>query len=279
MKMQITFKRVLADRRYLTNTYEKGADQSQPTVASNERHKHFNDTLAEAYDTLFPNPANGEHEGQPRKSTKKERQPMEFANRFDVLTDFIDEELDGQNLAAPFEDHTEGTTDLERSTIADDPLAVALSLHAFVLEIEGMLEMVRHYWKLAAQGLLPIAFAGWLNNLAYHFVVELNAEYGPAYGFHGGLVQEYVSKKSQRVADNHATAQQFHSEGDDAKTSRDFRDFRVGHGFVWPCTELYLFWNEHAKDKKYMALTEHRRIDVEFDGSEGLRASTRQETR
>lgn len=92
------FKSVLSNRHNLTKHYEQQHDASLETKESTERHKHFNDTLAQAYDILFP-PETRTDPKQPTPtqalSTKKQNKSAPSCqNRFEALSGLIEQELE-----------------------------------------------------------------------------------------------------------------------------------------------------------------------------------------
>jgi hypothetical protein len=93
------FNIVLLNRRRLTRYYEENEDAwSVATAEATARHKHFNDTLAQAYEFLFPKadpPAKHHksavvHSIQPDETYDSDKSH----NRFDVLSELVEHEPD-----------------------------------------------------------------------------------------------------------------------------------------------------------------------------------------
>ncbi|KAF2688131.1 hypothetical protein K458DRAFT_385700 [Lentithecium fluviatile CBS 122367] len=82
---------VLVNRRMLTRYYESLRRPSATTEDTTERHKHFNDTLAQAYQVLFPS----KHRSVPRrpKSNPTPLLPTKETSRsnFEALSGILEE--------------------------------------------------------------------------------------------------------------------------------------------------------------------------------------------
>ncbi|KAF2183724.1 hypothetical protein K469DRAFT_785271 [Zopfia rhizophila CBS 207.26] len=118
-----TFKSTLVNRRRITERFRRnqaGGDEEDAT----ERHKHFNETLAQAYEALFlPNTkANAKKQTQPNSSPDKE--PIVMTNRFELLSNLIEKEPEYEDFIVM---KSKDIPTPGQSAIEDDPIEMALA--------------------------------------------------------------------------------------------------------------------------------------------------------
>jgi hypothetical protein len=144
------YKSVLFHRRALTKYFDQQHNTSEKTKESTDRHKHFNDILARAYDVLFP---------VVKSSATVKKKPVKPAvsddtatssNRFDTLSDMIEQEPDFD--PAYVHSTTDASPPTSPSKFVDDPLEEPMALHAYVLEVEGVINLANETWAKAANG-------------------------------------------------------------------------------------------------------------------------------
>jgi hypothetical protein len=181
--VQAAFKLTLVNRKQLTTYYEHLEDSSQSTAEGTERHKFFNETLAEAYDALFP--ATKDRIAKAGRNPSKLPPPSEFisnasaSNRFDVLSGLIEQEPDSDSTNYTPLDIKESSTTSSVSTIEDDPMEEFIVMHAYILEVECVMNLVNGTWAQAAEGTLPILIAGSLTNIGMQQLRYLTTLCGP----------------------------------------------------------------------------------------------------
>jgi hypothetical protein len=191
--IKLTFKSVLVNRRALNQYYEGHSNGSKLTQESTDRHKFFNETLAQAYDALFPMEVDQRQNASPTARTKPtEKQPLTSTskNLFDVLSDVIEQEpdFDPAYVAEP----KVKTQSQPQAEIEDDRLDELIHIHQYVYQFEWVINTANKVWTQARNGDLPISLAGCLTNIAHHhirFPVEI---YGAEIGHHDGLTSKYM---------------------------------------------------------------------------------------
>jgi hypothetical protein len=115
------------------------------------------------------------------------------------------------------------------STIEDDPMEEFISMHAYILEVECVMNLVNGTWTKAAEGTLPILIAGTLTNMGMQQLRYLTSIYGKRFGLHDGLGQVYSQVKqlllaNSKVSDTTVPAVQY------ASSSRRFEGFGDQYG-------------------------------------------------
>jgi hypothetical protein len=135
--IKLTFKSVLVNRRALNQYYEGHSNGSKLTQESTDRHKFFNETLAQAYDALFPMEVDQRQNASPTARTKPtEKQPLTptSKNLFDVLSDVIEQEpdFDPAYVAEP----KVKTQSQPQAEIEDDRLDELIHIHQYVYQFE-----------------------------------------------------------------------------------------------------------------------------------------------
>lgn len=205
-EFRTTFKNVLVHRRLLTKYYEEHHDGADEVKNSTDRHQFFNDTLAQAYDTLFPTTANTDARsrklGKP-KSIQHVDKAFAHQNQFTALSDMIEQEPDFDLEYVALLAHA--TSPTAPSKIEDDPLEMLIAAHAYILEVECVINLVIGAWARAARKELPIPLVGVLTNFAYQQIRYLAAEYGPQFSYHEGLLVCHYLTKDINTTNDHVT--------------------------------------------------------------------------
>jgi hypothetical protein len=193
------FKTALINRRKMT-AWLRESELSQGLDSTNTlKHEHFNETLALAFKTLFP-------EGTVAEIAEAEGQEMSgastpvFSNRFDVLAELLidkESELTNEEIKA-YIDHLAASEPDSQSRIQDDPLEEILEFHRYVEEMDFICSVVKQYWRMAAAGGMPISLAGWLTSAGFSAMQNICNVYRERGRItHAILLQEYLLKKSR----------------------------------------------------------------------------------
>ena len=169
MYVRDAFKVILVNRNNLTKYYEKLPVACEVTTASTQRHKHFNQTLAQAYRIFFPCSKAADSRNDNRKHKSTEKKPLVFTNTFELLSAIIEEEPAFEKTASEFWQLEQLETDKSHS-IANHSVMDALTGHLFVTELQHYIVAIKSLWTSAANAKLPMAVAGWLTNTAQTYL-------------------------------------------------------------------------------------------------------------
>jgi hypothetical protein len=254
--IQKTFSIVLVNRRKIAKFYLE-AESAVPTTckAATERHRFFNETLAKAYDVLFPqqtaNDAKPAKRSKDKKKATTEGSPSNTkmnAHLFDLLSDHIEQAPEYDNYELP-EVEDEHPAVARQSTIEDDPLEGAIAIHASLIEIEAVISMCKNSWREYARGEMPLPVVGWMTILAQEFIRHIADPHDLSLGGYKGLSREYMEG---RLAN-------FQNGGKDwlrmgrSDAVYEFHELTRGSGLVCPFQGLTQFRSKaKVLDKLYM---------------------------
>ena len=246
------FNVALINRRKITDYYERTQQESQnATVESTKRHKFFNETLAYAYDVLFPSlPPPSRRAAKKAKaaarisgaSSSSSESDCASTNRFEVLSDMIEQESAFEGFAFDNIESEQGPT-TKLSAIEDDPIETAIALHLYLAEVEDVISVCKSYWKNHAQGNVSLPLAGWVTMLGQELIRHVADAQDVKFGGYERMIYEYISAKatSAREQGPVETAQQFPLHL--ADPSYDFHELTQDSGIMWPVEALRNSWN------------------------------------
>ncbi|KAF2120393.1 hypothetical protein BDV96DRAFT_642216 [Lophiotrema nucula] len=129
--------------------------------------------------------------------------PSLLYNRFETLSSMIEEEPEFDNSPL-FAEQDKPAMDAP-SAIEDDPIEAYLMLHAYILEVEGLISHVCDTWKDAADSCVPVTLAGLLTTVAMGDIYHLENVYGPNSGFHPALLKAHSLHGQWKMDQFHAS--------------------------------------------------------------------------
>ncbi|KAI4673158.1 uncharacterized protein J4E78_001665 [Alternaria triticimaculans] len=240
--IESAFKMVIMNRSRLTKHYETLPSSTQGVQDSTERHRVFNETLAEAYALLFPKTKERSNKSMKRTSCdKSDASLLATNNSFEVLTGLIEAEKDFDYSASEYWRKNVPEPEPERFTITEDPIEDMIAFQVYFAELQAIVEAVKTIWKSHAAGDLSLAAAGWLTNLAQHFSRRLRCHARKARpcdefslwkaGLEGGC-----ELRPSVTADELASMDFFRT-----ATISSFSELSHGGGLIWPSTLLVTF--------------------------------------
>ena len=247
--IESAFKVVIMNRSRLTKHYETLSSAAQGVQESTERHKIFNETLAEAYGLLFPKLKRSKKGKKNTRTTLPEPPTTTSSNTFETLAGLIEQEEHFDISASKFWEEDVPIPETERSVIAEDPIQSSIARQAYLGEHQAIVEFTKSIWKSFAAGGISLAAAGWLTNLAQHFVRHLWAGKVNPFNFTTEVFCASKSHESGVVGvDNcggihpDATLEQLASvDFHDTATSSSFAELTHGCGIIWPFQLLQTF--------------------------------------
>ncbi|KAI0573433.1 hypothetical protein TUN199_08647 [Pyrenophora tritici-repentis] len=140
----------LVHRKKLTEYYEGLPTKSEESKESTERHKAFNNTLADAYALLFPKRQQSAKCPKKTKSTEK-IQPTTTplsSNSFELLSHFIEHEPDYGASVSHFWANIRAKAPKKRSSVSEDPIDTTIATEAYVLELKRLSPSLESYGQL-----------------------------------------------------------------------------------------------------------------------------------
>ena len=242
--IQMAFKTVIMNRSTLTKYYESLPVSTQGVQDSTDRHKIFNETLAEAYALLFPAPKKRRSKGSkgtPR--TPPEKPTLATKNNFETLAGLIEAEQDSSYSASEYWKEDIPSPNTKRSAIADDPMELVFAVRAYLTEFQAIVETTKAIWTSYAAGEMPLAVAGWLTNFALHFLELVRIKGAKMYSYEEGLFHDFGEFGRPRAA---TTAEQLAS-ADFSRTASaaNFAELTHGCGLIWPTQIFKTFAETH----------------------------------
>jgi hypothetical protein len=273
------FNVVLVNRRKIANHYERTQQDSQKaTVESTKRHKFFNETLAYAYDVLFPSlpPPS-------RKVAKKAKAAARISgaswsssdsdcastNRFEVLSDMLEQEsaFEGfvfNNTKSKYQ------SPVKLSVIEDDPLEAAIALHLYLTEVEDVISVCKSSWESCVQGSFALPLAGWTTMFGQEIIRHVADLQDTKFDGYQGMMHEYLAGKAGSIWGKGLAETALQFPLCPAGLPYDFRELTQGSGIVWPVEALRGFWKgEHMLDAcdMYISGCTKERTLVEYFGT------------
>ncbi|KAL1635515.1 hypothetical protein SLS58_010211 [Diplodia intermedia] len=258
------FKRTLVKRRQITEWYRQ-REAVDPTVRpGNEKHAFFNDALATAYALMCPD--QDEPAAQPASEKAASKPARELAlqpskNFFDVLAS-IPEDEPGSPVLELAERHVpEDVPEPPEYVFVDDPLAEILDLHLYVLEMDALVSAAKHFWKLAANGDMPVPLAAWLTTAGFAATKRLCDLITPAIGGHQALLHHYTSKRADLGISGIDVSKEMAEKTVESPVYKGFSD---GLALAFPCSALISFKRDKQQDSRFMAVVERQPIANSF---------------
>jgi hypothetical protein len=198
------FDLVLVNRRKITEYHER-TQKDKETIDSTEQHKHFNETLARAYDVLFPDSTLS------RKAAKKAKAAARISgqtapsvppkidftstNLFETISNKI--ELESPSKSASKDPDRDIPPPTKLSAIEDDPLEKYTILDIYVTGVTGAISTCRSYWEECAQDKITLPLAGWLTMFSQELIRLAAEPYDRQYGGFSGTLEEWAQGKKQ----------------------------------------------------------------------------------
>jgi hypothetical protein len=199
------FDLVLVHRRKITEYHER-TQKDKETVDSTQRHKHFNETLARAYDVLFPEST------LPRKAAKKAKAAARISgktapgiapkadftstNLFETISNKIALDSPSESFVSN-DPHHDDHPPAKLSAIEDDPLEKYITLDIYVTGVTGVISTCRSYWEECAQDKITLSLAGWLTMFSQELIRLAAEPYDRQYGGFSGTLIEWARGKKQ----------------------------------------------------------------------------------
>ncbi|KAI4704663.1 hypothetical protein J4E81_001733 [Alternaria sp. BMP 2799] len=150
--IESAFKVVIMNRSRLTKHYETLSSAAQGVQESTERHKIFNETLAEAYGLLFPKLKRSKKGKKNTRTTLPEPPTTTSSNTFETLAGLIEQEEHFDISASKFWEEDVPIPETERSVIAEDPIESSIARQAYLGEHQAIVEFTKSIWKSFAAG-------------------------------------------------------------------------------------------------------------------------------
>ncbi|KAL0258024.1 hypothetical protein SLS55_007195 [Diplodia seriata] len=258
------FKRTLVKRRQITEWYRQ-REAIDPTVQpANEKHAFFNDALATAYALMCPDQDEPAAQPVSEKAASKptrELAPQPSKNFFDVLANIPEEEPGSPVLELAERDVPQDVPEPPEYVFVDDPLAEILDLHLYVLEMDALVSATKHFWKLAANGDMPVPLAAWLTTAGFAATKHLCDIVTPAIGGHQALIHHYTSKRADLGISGIDVSKEMAEKTGETPVYKDFSD---GLALAFPCSALINFKRDKQHDSDFMAVVERQPIAKSF---------------
>jgi hypothetical protein len=184
-------------------------------------------------------------------------------NAFELLSDFIEQEPEYESSAAELW-QIDDTTATKHADIADDSVADAVAMHAYVTELQNVVATVRDIWAAAASGELPLAVAGWLTCVAQPYLRQWVMRQHGGDMPHERLIENWLPKASAEDPDekplrkHDAVGSMQLSEGD------EFQEFTHGFGLHWPYEELIKLREDVKANNESLTVVERRKLEDYF---------------
>jgi hypothetical protein len=243
---------VLVNRNKLTRYYYKLPEASAETTASTERYKVFNETLARTNTLLFPK-LDSTGESSKKKGTTTGESDVPVANNtFELLSSLIEKEPEYEFSASELWQNDD-TGETKHPGIADDSVADAVALDAYVTELQTLAATIRETWIAAAAGDLPLAVAEWVTSVAQAHLRRWERQLPIGDVSHEKLFKDWSPKCSTQYPE---------AVGFSALGERDeFLEFTHGLGLHQPYQELLQFRVELKTDDELLAVVERRKFE------------------
>ncbi|KAH7028640.1 hypothetical protein B0J12DRAFT_745494 [Macrophomina phaseolina] len=267
------FNRTLVKRRQLNEWYRQFEHGDPRAQEQNESHEYFNDTLAKAYDLIFsgeakPSAESGQRPSQPETAAAKHETEQHVdtdlkpaRSFYEILAEIEQHESDSPTAELPEPDLSD-VPEPKEYVIEDDPLAEILDLHMYVLEMDSICSAAKHFWKLAAEGSLPIPLAAWLTSAGFMSLKQLSGVISPAIGGHRGLVRLYAERKAKLgIAGVDISKKKADKSRQNPSSYREFSD---GLALTFPSSILTSFNEEKQHDSHFMNIVERQPISSYF---------------
>jgi hypothetical protein len=142
-EIQSTFRRVLLHRRMMVRYYESLPNASDDTQESTDRHKAFNELLAEAYNALCKSKERQRRGPRTLSSPNPSSRNYTCPNNFDTLADLIETEETFEVSAADIWADATLNSSEKTSAIAEDPIETTIATHAYVVELQSAMDTVK----------------------------------------------------------------------------------------------------------------------------------------
>jgi hypothetical protein len=138
---------------------------SAEAMESTQRHRFFNETLAQAQALLFPRLAKSQRDSTKVGCAPTQVDQLSPSNTFKVLSATIEKEPEYESSASDFWQN-EPSLSAKPSTIADDVVADAVAIHAYITELQNLVATIKDIWTAAADKKISLAAVAWLTNMA-----------------------------------------------------------------------------------------------------------------
>ncbi|KAB2101923.1 hypothetical protein AG0111_0g9440 [Alternaria gaisen] len=134
----------------------------------------FNETQAEAYRLLFPKLKQSKENSKKIPGEPPNLSSKSCANSFGALAELIEveEEFDVPAYELWREDAT--IPDAKSSVINEDSIGNFMALQTWIAESQAIIETTNSIWASFATGDLTLSAAGWLTNMAQHWVRHMD---------------------------------------------------------------------------------------------------------
>ncbi|KAI4616981.1 uncharacterized protein J4E87_008493 [Alternaria ethzedia] len=237
--IQAAFKNVILNRSKLTRYYEALPSSTQEVQDSTERHKVFNETLAEAYALLMPKVRQKKRATKGAPSASSDAFPPATTNSFEALIGLIEAEKDHDGSVSQYWQDSLPRTSPKRSAIVEDPIEDAIAIQTHLTEYQAIVDTTNAIWRSFARGDTSLAAAGWLTNMAQHFVRGLKCHASKDVTIQQGVFSEIGDCGSLRLD---ITAEELTStKFSESVTSSSFVELTHGTGLIWPFRLLNAF--------------------------------------
>jgi hypothetical protein len=259
------FNVALVNRRRLTKYYKEEVDPlSQATAKATARHQFFNETLAQAYDILFPHKGPPSHEHSSLPPVEETSEQGEPRSRLEILSECIEQRSDYTEDIPTLSVTDDKRSIAQPSAIEDDPLEDVIALHAYVLEIEETISTLRNIWASAAKGDIPVTFAGWLTNFGYEMIRTMASESALVPKTHEELVERYVLTKYYLLSADATNADFLDEQKDFEDEVSNYDAFRTDLGLMCPYYAISNFFRIRQLNKSFMAARDRQALPAYF---------------
>ncbi|KAI4676282.1 uncharacterized protein J4E88_007196 [Alternaria novae-zelandiae] len=267
--IETAFKMVIMNRNKMTKHYETLPSSGQEVQDSTERHRVFNETLAEAYRLLFPR-TKRTNKGRKITPEKLPDSPVTTsANTFEALAGLIEQEEDFTFSASEYWGNDAPAPNPRRSAIAEDPIESSIARQAYLGELQAIVETVKSIWRSFAAGDISLTEAGWLTNLAQNFVRFMSPGKIDPFSLEGSLFCGMTLDESCGDLDKcgglhpGVTLEDLASvDFSNVAISSSFAEFTHGSGLIWPFQLLQTL--RAAEQPPKPAEKERRRFECFF---------------
>jgi hypothetical protein len=234
--IEAAFKMVIVNRSRLTKHYESLSSSSQRIQDSTEGHRVFNETLAEAYRLLFPKLKRNKENAKEIPKEQPSLSSKSCKNSFEALAELIEVEEESDVPAYELWRDDAITPDAKPSAIKDDCIGNFVALQAWLTESKAIIETTKSIWASSATGDLTLSAAGWLTNMAQHYVRHMDFPNNVDYSKSLFCRHSYVTVRPRVTLEELGTAEF-------SKIAIDSSSIELTHGcgMIWPSALLKPF--------------------------------------
>jgi hypothetical protein len=175
-------------------------EQTTSLVDATDRYVFFNESLAQAYDALFPGKMEQTGSKGPRNPSRPTERPEVSANRFEVLSNLIEQEPcfdESTSLALQEQNENESekifSATTKPSSVEDDPLNELLSICSYILEMDILLAKAQSLTKAVTEHMMPLSLVGTLLGFVFQNMTELKFIHELQVMHHKELIERYAN--------------------------------------------------------------------------------------